>query len=314
MREEVLTCLSLTILKRRFARPVVVRSVSVSLSSCMTVSSPSVSAECIVVVAIRVSVAVEIKERRLAIVLLDLIGSTAFVQKVGARKAAEWLQYHDRLTRDLCMRFRGREIDRSDGFLMSFERAIDAVNFALHYQAGIPPKIHLNTRVGIHVGTVAEVTQDELDVMVGAKAVELEGVAKNIAARVMSCCAAGQVLMTDDAFKAIKNRTNPSTPKGTRYACVGLYKFKGISEPWTLYAVGVAIKALQPPASTEKVKRIGGPKKIKSRARDRAIREWVMWSIPRLAIVSCIYITALLWPWLWRQYLSDVWEMFRGRP
>ena len=43
----------------------------------------------------------ELRERQLAIVLLDLIGSTAFVQRVGAMKAAKWLQYHDRLTRSL---------------------------------------------------------------------------------------------------------------------------------------------------------------------------------------------------------------------
>jgi len=73
----------------------------------------------------------EFIETKLAIVLLDLIGSTKFVQSVGAMKSAQWLQYHDRLARSLVYRFNGREIDRSDGFLLSFERPIDAVNFAL---------------------------------------------------------------------------------------------------------------------------------------------------------------------------------------
>ena len=31
-------------------------------------------------------------------------------------------------------RFNGREIDRSDGFLMSFDSTIDAVNFSLEWQ------------------------------------------------------------------------------------------------------------------------------------------------------------------------------------
>ena len=64
---------------------------------------------------------ITLKERNLAIVLLDIIGSTAFVQKVGAKKAAVWLQYHDRLARSLIYKYNGREIDRSDGFLLSFE-------------------------------------------------------------------------------------------------------------------------------------------------------------------------------------------------
>ena len=126
-------------------------------------------------------------------------------------------------------KFSGREIDRSDGFLISFEETINAVNFALHYQSTIPDKTRLNTRIGIHVGTVAEVTQRELDVMVGAKPVELEGVAKNLTARVMSVCAAGQVLLTSEAFAAVKNKTNRDTPRHTRYDQFGLYKFKGIS-------------------------------------------------------------------------------------
>ena len=240
----------------------------------------------------------EIKERRLAIVLLDLIGSTAFVQRAGAMKAAEWLQYHDRLTRSLMYRFEGREIDRSDGFLLSFERPINAVNFALTYQSTIPPRVKLNTRIGVHVGNVAEVTQSELDTLGGAKPVELEGIAKNVAARTMSVCTAGQVLLTSEAMSAIKGRTNSFTPKGTRYVCVGLYRFKGVREPVSLYAVGSTIQSLQPPPSSEKVKRLGGPKKVRSRARDRKILEWVWWIIPRLMIIEVIYILCIMWPWI----------------
>ena len=104
----------------------------------------------------------ELVETKLAIVLLDLIGSTRFVQKVGAMKAAQWLQYHDRLARSLVYKFQGREIDRSDGFLLSFNRPIDAVNFALIYQQTIPQKTKLGCRIGIHWGIVVEVKQDEI--------------------------------------------------------------------------------------------------------------------------------------------------------
>jgi len=239
----------------------------------------------------------EIKERRLAIVLLDLIGSTAFVQRAGAMKAAEWLQYHDRLTRSLMYRFEGREIDRSDGFLLSFERSIDAVNFALTYQSTIPPRVKLNTRIGIHVGNVAEVTQSELDTLGGAKPIELEGIAKNIAARTMSVCTAGQVLLTSEAMSAIQGRVNIHTPKGTRYVCVGLYRFKGVAESVSLYAVGSTLDSLQPPPNSEKVKRLGGPKKVRSRARDRKIIEWLWWIIPRLLIIEVVYLMGLMWPW-----------------
>jgi len=245
-----------------------------------------------------------LKERYLAIVLLDIIGSTAFVQKVGALRAAKWFQYHDTLTRRLCLKYSGREIDRSDGFLMSFERPVDAVNFALSYQASIPKKTKLQTRIGIHWGKVIEVTQDELWQAVGAKSVELEGLAKNIAARTMSLCAAGQVLLTEEAMKAIKGRINKFTPQGTRYACVGSYRFKGVSKPQTVFAVGVSIESLQPPKGSDKVKRLGGPKYVRSRARDRKIMEWFYWILYRLGVIAVIF---------WLYVLHGLWSTRLGR-
>lgn len=232
----------------------------------------------------------EFIETKLAIVLLDLIGSTKFVQSVGAMKSAMWLQYHDRLARSLIYKFNGREIDRSDGFLLSFERPIDAVNFALTYQETIPPKTKLGCRIGIHWGIVVEVKQAEIYTMTGAKSVELEGVAKNISARTMSLCQAGQVLLTKEAMTAIKGRTNSFTPKGTRYACVGEYKFKGVKETQIIYAVGSTIESLQPPPGSDKVKRLGGPKKIKSRMRDRKLKEWIAWFLMRYCLILTLYV------------------------
>jgi class 3 adenylate cyclase len=232
---------------------------------------------------------ISFKEKNLAIVLLDIVGSTAFVQKVGARKAATWLQYHDRLTRSLCYKFQGREIDRSDGFLLSFNRVVDALNFSLYYQREVPLKTKLYSRIGIHWGRIVEVQQDELFVGVGAKMVELEGINKNIAARTMSLCSPGQILLTQEAFLIAKTSMNNLTPSGVRYACVGLYKFKGVKQPSILYAIGFSIDRLQPPVSTSKVKRLGGIKRIQSRARDRKLREWVSWIFWRAGVVSLLF-------------------------
>ena len=104
---------------------------------------------------------VTMKERYLAVVLLDIIGSTAFVQRNGAVVAAKWFQVHDRLARSLVYKHSGREIDRSDGFLLSFDRIIDAVNFGLAYQRTVPKKTSLQTRIGIHWGRVIEVKQEK---------------------------------------------------------------------------------------------------------------------------------------------------------
>ena len=249
----------------------------------------------------------QFNDRILAIVLLDIIGSTAFVERYGARKAAEWLQYHDRLTRSLLYKFRGREIDRSDGFLLSFDRPVDAVNFCLHYQQSIPQKTKLQSRIGMHWGKIVEVVQDEKFTNVGAKGIELEGLAKNITARTMSLCGAGQVLLTKDAMKAVQSRTNRFTPSGTRYACVGLYRFKGVKQPQQIYAVGATIDSLQPPPSSDKVKRLGGAKKIRSRMRDRQLKDHISWVFYRLGFVCAIYLGVFFWPFISTESARITW-------
>ncbi len=217
------------------------------------------------------------KKINLAIVLLDIIGSTAFVQRYGALKAAQVFQYHDTLARSLIYKYNGREIDRSDGFLCSFDRVIDAVNFALHYQKEIPPKTKLQCRIGIHWGSIIEVQQHDRFIAANAKRVELEGIGKNIAARTMSLCGPGQVLLTKQAMLVAKNRTNKHTPRSTRYVCVGLYRFKGVKKPQEIFAVGETIQSLQPPPGSDKVKRLGGPKYIKKKASDRELIDWCLW-------------------------------------
>lgn len=250
----------------------------------------------------------KMQEKFLAIVLLDLVGSTKFVQKYGAMHAARLFQAHDRLTRSLCYKFNGREIDRSDGFLLSFDRTIDAVNFALCYQRDIPPKTKLKCRIGIHWGKIIEVTQDDVFVAANAKKVELEGISKNIAARTMSLCQGDQVLLTKEAMDSVRRyNVNMHTPKNTKYTCVGLYRFKGVAEPQVLYAVGITIESLQPPPDSEKVKRLGGPKKIKARLRDKKIKELFWWFIIRLAILEMVYFLYEGWPFLSSKFHRQMW-------
>jgi hypothetical protein len=92
-----------------------------------------------------------------------------------------------------------------------------------------------------------------------------------------------------------------------------------------LYAVGETIESLQPPKSSDKVKRIGGVKKIRSKARDRKIGEWLSWLyrwVGFSAIVFWIYffITILFTPnqrWILGLekeilFLDQIKEVFNG--
>tara|TARA_B100000927_G_C16468226_1_gene470521 strand:- start:1808 stop:2716 length:909 start_codon:yes stop_codon:yes gene_type:complete len=234
----------------------------------------------------------------LAIVFLDIINSTKFVQNHGAKKAAAWFQVHDKLARSLVYKHNGREIDRSDGFMLSFYNLGDAIQFALKYQETIPYKVPFNSRIGIHWTNIIEIHQEDKYTSVGAKSVELEGIGKATAARCMSICQEKQVLLTKAAYLKFKSMLNAQSyiSKSTRTALVGLYQFKGVKNPQEIYAIGNSIEVLQPPPSGGKVKRIGGAKKIRSRARDRKFWEWIWWFNLRGSIACFLILLYLLWP------------------
>ena len=234
----------------------------------------------------------------LAIVFLDIINSTKFVQNHGAKKAAAWFQVHDKLARSLVYKHNGREIDRSDGFMLSFYNLGDAIQFALKYQETIPYKVPFNSRIGIHWTNIIEIHQEDKYTSVGAKSVELEGIGKATAARCMSICQEKQVLLTKAAYLKFKSMLNAQSyiSKKTRTALVGLYQFKGVKSPQEIYAIGNSIEVLQPPPSGGKVKRIGGAKKIRSRVRDRKFWEWIWWINLRGSIICFLIALYILWP------------------
>ena len=75
-----------------------------------------------------------------------------------------------------------------------FENAADAVRYASAYHAALseldPP---IRARVGVHVGEVLLRENRPTDVARGAKPLEVDGIAKAIAARVMSLASGGQL-------------------------------------------------------------------------------------------------------------------------
>ena len=72
-----------------------------------------------------------------ALLFTDLCDSLILVERIGDAAAAELFQAHDRLVLVLQQQWNGRLIDRSDGLLLLFERAIDGLGFALDYQRGL---------------------------------------------------------------------------------------------------------------------------------------------------------------------------------
>ena len=241
-----------------------------------------------------------IVEANIAIVLTDIIGSTKFVQKNGSRVAAQWFGVHDKAVMNFIQRHNGRLVDASDGHLMYFGNVGDAIAFAFDYKKYLRvKKFPFRSRVGIHWDKMLIVKTEEHLVMAGGKRINLEGIGKNIAARTMSLCAEEQILLSSAAYNMYKQTgfKNRYIPKKVLSALVGLYKFKGVKEPESLYAIGLIEMQLQPPKDSEKAKRIGGHKKIKTRLKHKKWIEifwYFIWRLFWLEVFALVWVAFLL--------------------
>lgn len=193
------------------------------------------------------------------LLLCDLVASTQWVERVGDRAAADLLSRHDRVARDLLPRFNGREIDKSDGFLLLFERPVEAVLFALAYRDGLrdlggPAGSAMTCRVGIHLGEVLLRDNTPADIARGAKPVEVEGLAKAIAARVMSLAGPGRILLTRAAYDFARRAVvGDESQAPLRWAVHGSYRLVGVDDPVEIGEVAEPGQdSLVPPPDTEK--------------------------------------------------------------
>ena len=185
-----------------------------------------------------------------ALLLTDVVDSTMLSQRLGDQVMAGVWTAHDRLARDLLPVWRGREIDKTDGMLLLFESTTDAVHYALAYhQALASMSIPLQARAGLHVGPVILRKNSPADVALGAKPLELEGLAKPTTARVMALARGGQTLLSEDARRALEEAPWPMLSHGH-------WAVKGLGEPIELFEVGSNADAFRTPPDGEKAHRV----------------------------------------------------------
>lgn len=185
-----------------------------------------------------------------ALLLTDVVDSTKLSEKLGDDAMAEVWAGHDRVARDLLPVWRGREIDKTDGMLLLFDEACDAVSYALAYHhalAGLP--IPLKARAGLHVGPVILRENSPEDVARGAKPLEVDGLAKPTAARVMSLAMGAQTLLTTEAREAL-GKTE------LKVESHGHWMIKGVTDPIELFEVGAQETRMVAPHDSEKVYRV----------------------------------------------------------
>ena len=185
-----------------------------------------------------------------ALLLTDVVDSTELSVRVGDAEMARLWAAHDRAARDLLPVWHGREIDKTDGMLLLFDTASDAVGYALAYQQALNQiGSPLKARAGVHVGPVTLRENSASDVALGAKPIEVEGVAKATAARVMSVAMGGQILLSADARQSLST-------EGLRLQSHGHWRIKGLDEPLELFEIGDDGAPFFPPPDGDKAYRV----------------------------------------------------------
>lgn len=186
-----------------------------------------------------------------ALLFSDIVDSTAMVQRLGDAAASSLWDRHDRLVAALLAAHDGREIDRSDGCLLLFADVPAAAAFAAGYHAGLAA-LGLAARVGLHLGPVALRAPPPEAVARGAKPLEVDGLAKPLAARVMALAGGGRTLLTAEAVAGLGG----AVPAGQSLHALGHYRLKGIDEPVALFGLGPAGQAFEPPPDVDKAHRV----------------------------------------------------------
>ena len=186
-----------------------------------------------------------------ALLFTDVVDSTARVAALGDAAAASLWADHDRAARELLARHGGREIDRSDGFFLLFDDMDDAAAFAMGYHAALAP-LGLSARVGLHVGEVAMRANPAEAVARGAKPLEVDGLAKPLAARVMSLTRGGRTLLSAEAAAALGERV----PAGGTLRSHGHWRLKGIAEPVEVHELAADGSTAEPPPDGDKAYRV----------------------------------------------------------
>jgi hypothetical protein len=133
-----------------------------------------------------------------------------------------------------------------------FDRAVAAAAFAFDYHTAVG-ELALSARVAIHAGPLILRENAPEDVARGAKPLDVEGLAKAVAARVMSLALGGQTLVTTQVRDAIGD----ALPDDTELRSHGHYRLKGLDQPVELLELGLReASPFQPPADAEKAYRV----------------------------------------------------------
>ena len=173
--------------------------------------------------------------------LTDIEDSTSLLERLGGRYAVLRDDVQS-IIRRAVLAVGGREVDaRADEFFAVFERATSAIEAAVAIQRVLgertwPDGLECRVRVGIHSGRPNLTDSGYV------------GLPVHIAARVSSAAHGGQIVVSDEAKRAIDG----SVPAGIRLRSLGRHRLRGLTRPEALFQIEAdGLLSEFPPLRTE---------------------------------------------------------------
>jgi adenylate cyclase len=167
-------------------------------------------------------------QRRLAAVLAaDVAGYSRLMGRDEERTLAQLKTLRKTLVDPVIATHRGRIVKTTgDGMLVEFASAVDAARCAIELQremsdrnAGVPPELRIEFRIGIHVG---DIIIDDDDIF---------GDGVNIAARLEGIAEPAGVCISDDAYRQIRGKIDIA------FENIGKQTLKNIAEPMDAWQI-----------------------------------------------------------------------------
>jgi DNA-binding NarL/FixJ family response regulator len=177
----------------------------------------------VVVRSIRDPAASEVATPRLnrqvrSILVINMVGSTSRIERVGDRAWSELVAAHDDAIRQALRLFGGTEIDTAgDGFLATFDVPALAIRCAVAAVDRVAP-LGMTIRAGIHTG--------EVELREG----RVRGIAVHLANRIAASARGGEILVSGTTREL-------AAGGGLAFDDRGEHTLRGVSEPRRLYAV-----------------------------------------------------------------------------
>lgn len=193
------------------------------------------------------------------LLVVKLADRAGLFERFGDERATEVLERHAGLLAELATRFDARVLEESDGFLLLFRRAVDAVRCALAYHDALAELsgevgFRVAGRAGMHAGEVFLRINPPEEVARGARHLAAEGYSKIIALETAAVARGGQTLLTRGVF----DLSRPALEHDAQvvWAPFGRREFHGARGGLEVFEVGRrGMAPLLPPPGTATARR-----------------------------------------------------------